>query len=137
MNQYLRFLSPYLIYPLKDTFLSCSILMMVALAWERYTAIQKPLSRYEMTYFWNEYKDFIQRLKSGLPNWKILFWYISIVLFLSTCINLTKFFETSASWGEPLTIADTCNSRMETRVTLKVTSLRMNTTYVHVYSVVR
>ena len=42
----LMFLSPQLIYPLKEVSLSCSILMMVTLATERVIALYKPLSRF-------------------------------------------------------------------------------------------
>ena len=39
------FLSPQLIYPLKEVSLSCSILMMVTLAMERVIALYRPLAR--------------------------------------------------------------------------------------------
>ena len=39
------YLSPQLLYPLKDVFVSCSILMMLCLAIERYIALHKPFSR--------------------------------------------------------------------------------------------
>ena len=39
------FLSPQLIYPLKEVSLSCSILMMISLATERYIALYRPFSR--------------------------------------------------------------------------------------------
>ena len=82
------------------------------------------------------------RLNNLHNNIKIVLKYFLAVLIASVILNLPKFFETSASWSERMVFNITlCDGEevgvTETWVKLSVTKLRMNTTYIHVFSFVR
>jgi hypothetical protein len=57
----------------------------------------------------------------------------------SVLLNLTKFLETTARWGERVELKTGCqgDETIDTRVMMRVTSLRINTTYIHVFSLIR
>ena len=82
------------------------------------------------------------RVNAGHNSIKIVLRYFLLVLVTSILLNLSKFLETSASWGERMVLSTSCGGEeeeeeMETWVKLSVTWLRMNTTYIHIASVVR
>ena len=134
------FLSPQLIYPLKEMSLSCSIFMMVTLATERAIAIYKPFSR-----SWKNLTSILiahNRLNPGNNNNRsILLKYSLLVLLTSAALNSPKFLETTSSWGPRAVFNISCNGEtmkmVETRVQLSVTWLRLNITYFHVSSMIR
>ena len=134
------FLSPQLIYPLKEMSLSCSIFMMATLATERAIAIYKPFSR-----SWKNLTSILivhNRLNPGNNNNRsILLKYSLLVLLTSAALNSPKFLETTSSWGPRTVFNISCNGEtmkmVETRVQLSVTWLRLNITYFHVSSMIR
>ena len=79
------------------------------------------------------------RLNTSDNNSKIVLKYLLIVFVTSVLLNLPKFMETSASWGDRMVLNTSCvgEEAFETSVKLSVTWLRMNTTYIHVFSIVR
>ena len=80
------------------------------------------------------------RVNTGQSNINIVLKHLIAVLVTSVLLNLPKFFETSASWGERMVFSTSCGGEeeeMETWVKLSVTWLRMNTTYIHLSSFIR
>ena len=81
------------------------------------------------------------RISDAPNNIKIVIKYLLVVLFTSLLLNFPKFLETSASWGEKMVFNTSCDGEgeemMETWVKMSVTRLRMNTTYIHISSLVR
>ena len=81
------------------------------------------------------------RVNAGHNNIKIVLKYLLVVLLTSILLNLSKFLETSASWGNRVVLSTSCGGEeeeeMETWVKLSVTWLRMNTTYIHLSSFIR
>ena len=65
--------------------------------------------------------------------------YLICVIMTSVLLNLTKFLETTARWGERVELSTGCqgDETIITRVQMSVTWLRMNTTYIHVFSFIR
>ena len=70
---------------------------------------------------------------------RIVLRYLMIVMITSVLLNLTKFLETTARWGERVELSTGCegDEAIITRVRMRVTWLRMNTTYIHVFSFIR
>ena len=83
----------------------------------------------------------LSRLNSGDNNRNIFLKYLLCVLLISLLLNFPKFLETSADWGEKMVFNTSCDEDevklVETRVKMSVTWLRMDTTYIHVSSLIR
>ena len=106
-SQLYDILHPYFFHPFRNITLTSSIFMTVAIAHERYRAIQYPLIH-------------LQTRSSGRYRRMLLTKYTLLVVTLATLINIPKFFEAELQWTcenhtIPENISETTSIHFENR----------------------